>query len=52
MACPDCAGDVEFSTLRDPAGGASVLIWDCSRCQRSGFVPTQGLPVTQPATGR
>ncbi len=44
--CPDCGRTVEFSQLHDPAGaGDLVTIWDCSWCQRSGFVLDQPAPV-------
>ncbi len=40
--CPDCARDVETSQLHDPASpGEAVTIWDCSWCQRAGFVLDQ-----------
>lgn len=38
MTCPDCSGPVEQSLLRDPAGSEAVKVWDCARCQRTGFV--------------
>ncbi len=40
--CPDCARPVETSLLHDPTDvGDPVTIWDCSWCQRSGFVLDQ-----------
>ncbi len=45
--CPDCGRVVEFSQLHDPAGRSEpVTIWDCSWCQRSGFVPATPPPTS------
>jgi ribosomal protein L37AE/L43A len=45
--CPDCGRPVETSLLRDPAGKSEpVTIWDCSWCQRSGFVPASPAPLS------
>lgn len=39
LTCPDCGRPVETDLLRDPLGKSEpVLIWDCSWCQRAGFV--------------
>jgi hypothetical protein len=49
MLCPDCFGVVEQSLLHDPAGAAApVPIWDCSRCQHTGFVDTAPDRMDQP----
>jgi hypothetical protein len=37
--CPDCGRPVETGLLHDPVDpGSPIGIWDCSWCQRSGFV--------------
>ncbi len=47
--CPDCSRPVETSQMDDPDGpGEPVTIWDCSWCQRSGFVPAPVAPFVWP----